>query len=575
MLNGREGLSERTDLAMDANAPPPGDPAPRKASLFARAPAPPREPKRKRPRGSGLSQISAVLSLVLVGICVAIAGFVAILLAERRAGPLAEEKVVVLTREDDDGPLADQLEKAGVIDNSMLFSVMAALDGERRALKRGEYRFPAGISMRDVEDMLSHHRVLKHKLSIPEGLTSDQIVERLKESDLLVGDVKETPREGSLLPDTYVFERGDSRNGLLAHMSAAMTHAVGAIWAKRDPNLSLKSPGEIVTLASIVEKETGKAEERPRVASVFINRLQKHMKLQSDPTIVYGLVFGKGTLGHSITRAELQEATPYNTYFIDGLPPGPICNPGLAAMEAVANPAHGRDLYFVADGTGGHAFAETLDQHQKNVVRWRQIEKDAKDSKDRLGPDAAPPANIRGEGPDMDGSRYGAQDNAFGALAFAGTDAAAGSALAARLARVADSRRKLQALTSAGGSLSAAKLGKGAMDSVVVLGVNDPPPGADDPGAPANDDIAASASTAPLSPAALADLRARAARYGDGQLLTANIAAASAAPTQPMVATPAGARARAFDASEGTRLDPLRNKTYDLFFSKDVPANFK
>ena len=132
-----------------------------------------------------------------------------------------------------------------------------------------------------------------------------------------------------------------------------------------------------MTLASIVEKETGKSDERPRVAGVFVNRLQKHMKLQSDPTIVYGLVFGKGTLGHSITRAELQEATPYNTYFIDGLPPGPICNPGRAAMEAVANPAHGRDLYFVADGTGGHAFAETLDQHQKNVVRWRQIEKDA------------------------------------------------------------------------------------------------------------------------------------------------------------------------------------------------------
>ena len=235
MLNGREGLSERTDVAMDANAPPPGDPAPRKASLFARAPkapASPREPKRKRPRGSGFSQLSAVLSFVLVGICVAVAGFVAILLAERRAGPLGEDKVVVLTREDDDGPLADQLEKAGVIDNSMLFSIMAALDGERRALKRGEYRFPAGISMRDVEDMLAHHRVLKHKLSIPEGLTSDQIVERLKDNELLIGDVKETPREGSLLPDTYVFERGDSRNALVAHMAAAMTNAVAAIWSE-------------------------------------------------------------------------------------------------------------------------------------------------------------------------------------------------------------------------------------------------------------------------------------------------------------------------------------------------------
>ena len=574
MLNGREGLSERTDLSMDANAPPPDDTGPRKASLFARAPkspAPPREPKKKRPRGSGLSQVSALLSFVLVGFCVAVAGFVTILLAERRAGPLSEDKVVVLTREDDDGPIADQLEKAGIIDNSVLFSIMALLDGQRGALKRGEYRFPASISMREVEDMLAHHRVLKHKMPIPEGLTSDQIVERLKESDLLIGDIKETPREGSLLPDTYVFERGDSRNALLAHMATAMTKAVAAIWAKREANLPLKSPGEIVTLASIVEKETGKSDERPRVASVFINRLQKHMKLQSDPTIVYGLVFGKGTLGHSITRAELQEATPYNTYFIDGLPPGPICNPGLAAMEAVANPAHGRDLYFVADGTGGHAFAETLDQHQKNVTHWRQIEKDAKD---RLSPEVAPPSNIRGEAPAMDGSRYGAlaQDNAFGALAFAEA-APPGTPLAVRLARVAESRRKLQALTGAGGSLSAAKLGKGAMDSVVVLGVNDPPPGSEDPDAPVSDDVAASAATAPLSPAALADLRARAARYGDGQVLDANLA--SAAPSQPAIAAPAGLHARAFDASEGTRLDPLRNKTFDLLFSKDVPANFK
>src|SRR5262249_46481424 len=142
-----------------------------------------------------------------------------------------------------------------------------------------------------------------------------------------------------------------------------------------------------VTLASIVEKETGKADERPRVAGVFVNRLQKHMKLESDPTIVYGLVFGKGTLGHSITKAELNQVTPYNTYIIDGLPPGPISNPGKAALEAAARPTHGKELYFVADGTGGHIFAETFDQHLKNVARWRQIEKDAKD---RLAPDVAP-----------------------------------------------------------------------------------------------------------------------------------------------------------------------------------------
>ncbi len=565
---------------MDANEPPAGDPAAPKASLFARAPKPtppPREPKKKRPRRSGLSQISVIFSLLLVGACVGVAGILAAALAERRAGPLTEDKVVVLTREDDDGPLADQLEKAGVIDSALLFSIMALSDGQRGALKRGEYKFPAGVSMRDVEDMLSHHRVLKHKLPIPEGLTSEQIVDRLKDSDLFVGDIKETPREGSLLPDTYVFERGDSRSALLAHMAVAMTKTVNAIWAKRAPDLPIKSPGELVTLASIVEKETGKVDERPKVAGVFINRLQKHMKLQSDPTIVYGLVFGKGTLGHSITKAELQEATPYNTYYIDGLPPGPICNPGRAAMEAVANPAHGRDLYFVADGTGGHAFAETLDQHQKNVARWRQIEKDAKDAKDakdRLSPDVAPPANIRGEAPNMRDSRYGdnGDANAFGALGFAAAAApkTADPALAARLGRIASSRRQIEAMTGAGGSLSAAKLARGGIDSVVVLGVNDPPPGSDDPGAPVDDEAVTSA---PLSPAALADLRARAALYGGGQLIVDT--GVTAAPPAPAAVSPTGPHARAFDASEGTKLDPLRNRTYGLEFPKEIPSAFQ
>ena len=564
---------------MDSNAPPPGEPKAGRPSLFSRAPKPPptpREPKKKRQRSSGLSQISALLSFVLVGVFVGVAAFVAVLLAERRAGPLTEDKTVVLTREDDDGPIADQLEKAGVIDNSMIFSIMAAFDGARNALKRGEYKFPAAVSMRDVEDMLAHHRVVKHKLSIPEGLTSDQIVDRLRDSDLLIGDIKETPREGSLFPDTYVFERGDSRNALIAHMAADMTKAVAAAWAKRAPDLPVKSPGELVTLASIVEKETGRSDERPRVASVFVNRLQKHMKLQSDPTIVYGLAFGKGTLGHSITKAELQEATPYNTYFIDGLPPGPICNPGRAAMEAVANPSHTHDLYFVADGTGGHAFAETLDQHQKNVTHWRQIEKEAKDAKDRVSPDIAPPANIRGEAPSMENSRYGALDaspnpQAFGALAFAGaTPAPAASALLARLGKLADSRRKLAALVGAGGRLSAQKIGTGSLDTLVVTGVNDPPPGAEE-GYTVPED--APVGSAPLSPAALADLRARAARYGDGQVIDADVMAS--APSVPAVAAPLGFHARAFDASEGTKLDPLLNRTYDLNYPKDVAAQLR
>ena len=317
---------------------------------------------------------------------------------------------------------------------------------------------------------------------------------------------------------------------------------------------------------------------------MFINRLQKHMKLQSDPTIVYGLVFGKGTLGHSITKAELQDATPYNTYFIDGLPPGPICNPGRAAMEAVANPAHSNDLYFVADGTGGHVFAQTLEQHQKNVAHWRQIEKEAKEAKDRLAPDVAPPpGNIHGEAPDMTGSRYGAvapeRSQDFGALAFAegSKPAPAASALAAKLARIAVSRRRVAALVGAGGSLSPKRLSDGAIDSLVVTGVNDPPPGSDDPDAPVADDGSGasdgSVATAPLSPAALADLRARLARYGGGQVIDAKASAAATA-TGPAIVGPVGPR-RGFDASEGTKLDPLRNRTYDLNYAKSIPPDIK
>jgi UPF0755 protein len=561
------------------------EPEAAKASLFARAraPKPPRDPKpkKKRSRSSLFSQLSVVFSLVLVGAFVGMAGFVTVLLSERRAGPLAEDKTVILGREDDDGPIADQLEKAGVIDNSTIFSIMTLLDGQRSALKRGEYDFHAGISMREVEDLLAHHRVVRHKLSIPEGLTSEQIMERIRDSDLLVGEVKDIPREGSLYPDTYVFERGDSRAALIAHMVAAQTKMVTEIWAKRAPDLPVKSPGELVTLASIVEKETGRPDERPKVAGVFVNRLNKHMRLQSDPTIVYGLVFGKGTLGHSITKAELQEATPYNTYAIDGLPPGPICNPGKLAMEAVGNPARTHDLFFVADGTGGHAFAETLDQHAKNVAHWRQIEKDAKD---KLSPEATPPGNIRGEAFPLSDTLYGdlgpfaappsPVGQTFGALAFATAPAAAApapaaAALAAKLGKVADSRRKMTALLGAGGSLSPEKLGGAKFDSVVVTGVNDPPPGADDPIVA---DTVGPMGSAPVSPAMLADMKARAARYGDSPVTYAALPAPADAPA--VVATaPINGKPRVFDASEGTRLDPLRNRSYDLNSAKEIPAS--
>jgi UPF0755 protein len=437
------------------------------------------------------------------------------------------------------------------------------LDGEHSQLKRGEYEFKAGVSMNEIESLMASHKVVRHKITIPEGLTSDQIVQRLRDDDVLIGDVKEIPREGSLMPDTYYFERGDTRQSILARMAKAQTHIVDEIWKGRASDLPIRSPGEMVTLASIVEKETGKPDERPKVASVFVNRLTKHMRLESDPTIVYGLVFGKGTLGRPITRADLNQATPYNTYQIDGLPPGPISNPGKAALQAVANPARGKDLYFVADGTGGHVFADSFEQHLKNVAHWRQIEKDAKD---RLSPDATPTAApaIHGE--------TGADPASFGALIPVEPAPAAQPALAQRLAKIGASRRAVDAALS---SLKGGAAGAKNFDSLgfVVSGVNDAPAEGDAfADATASIDGSGSPDSAPLSPAMLADQRAREAKYGLGAPPAAETAAA-AGPPAPAAAQPtASGRPRIYDASEGTKLDPLLNKTYDLSYAKVVPT---
>ena len=214
---------------------------------------------------------------------------------------------------------------------------------------------------------------------------------RLTDNDIFAGSVREIPREGTLLPETYKFPRGTTREQVIQRMQAAQKRLVAEIWDHRSPDVPLRSPEQLVTLASIVEKETGRADERSRVAAVFVNRLRQRIKLQSDPTIIYGLVGGKGTLGRPIKRSEIAQPSPYNTYVIDGLPPGPISNPGRASLEAAANPARTRDLYFVADGTGGHAFTETYDQHQKNVAKLRAMEKATQN--DTVEPaDDAPPA---------------------------------------------------------------------------------------------------------------------------------------------------------------------------------------
>src|SRR5271163_2321422 len=279
-----EGPQPRVSLFGRASKPAPRGAAP---------PAPPQPPR--KPRRAGISSISGLLTFVLLG-ALATVGALAWLLKESRSpGPLEADKVVMIVREDDGGSIADQLERAGVIDSALWFNVLTLLDGNRGALKRGEYDFKAGVSMNELENELLAHRVVMYKLTIPEGLTSEQIVQRLRENDVLVGDVKEIPREGSLMPDTYAFERGYARQALLSAMARAQTKGIEEVWKKRAPDLPIRSPGEMVTLASIVEKETGKVDERPRVAGVFVNRLEKHMRLESDPTIVYGLALGKGT----------------------------------------------------------------------------------------------------------------------------------------------------------------------------------------------------------------------------------------------------------------------------------------
>jgi UPF0755 protein len=211
-------------------------------------------------------------------------------------------------------------------------------------------------------------------LTVAEGLTSEQIVARLLENDVLTGQIREIPREGTLLPETYKFTRGMTREQIIQRMQQAHRRVLQEVWERRMPDLPIKTPEQLITLASIVEKETGRSEERTRVAAVFVNRLKSRMRLQSDPTIIYGLTGGKGSLGRPILRSEIEQPTPYNTYVVDGLPPGPIANPGRASLEAAANPARTKELYFVADGSGGHVFSDNYAEHQKNVARLRSIE---------------------------------------------------------------------------------------------------------------------------------------------------------------------------------------------------------
>lgn len=341
---------------------------------------------------------NAIFTLILVAMIAAGGGYFYIKQRLDAPGPLTEEKIVNIPKAGM-GDVAEILQRNGVIENNRwtFFAGVFAMKA-RSDLKSGEYAFAKSASLRDVIDTLVDGKVVQHTFTIPEGLTSEQIVARLMENDILAGTVKDVPREGSLLPETYKFPRGTTRDQVVQRMQQAQRRVVSEVWERRATDIPVKTPEQLVTLASIVEKETGRADERSRVASVFVNRLRLKMKLQSDPTIIYGLVGGRGTLGRPIRRSEITQATPYNTYVIDGLPPGPIANPGRASLEAVANPARTRDLYFVADGTGGHTFTENYEAHQKGVARLRAMERQQQnDTAEPPEEPAEPPATAAPE----------------------------------------------------------------------------------------------------------------------------------------------------------------------------------
>ncbi|WP_430436706.1 endolytic transglycosylase MltG [Oceanibaculum nanhaiense] len=293
-----------------------------------------------------------------------------------RPGPLQTETALVIPRGSGVEGIARRLEQAGILRYPELFMAAVKLKGVSGALKAGEYAFKPGISPREVMALLQSGETVVRRLTIAEGLTVRQIAVQLAAVEGLDGDPAPLPPEGALLPETYHFSYGDERAEILRRMQHAMSETLDRLWEGRAPNLPFDTREEALVLASIVERETAVPSERPRVAAVFVNRLRKGMRLQSDPTVIYGLSDGLGTLERPLLRVDLQKDHPYNTYTRDGLPPAPICNPGRDSLRAVLNPISSDEYYFVADGSGGHAFARTLDEHNANVRRWRQFQRE-------------------------------------------------------------------------------------------------------------------------------------------------------------------------------------------------------
>jgi UPF0755 protein len=395
--------NSQPEFGRDAQAPGTGGPfipkSPKEALRPERAPEPPRRSRKSR------SQVVIFLNFLmsmLVLITVAAVAAVYFTLTQYDArGPLAVDTNFVVKPGFGVSDIATGLERNNIITDARIFRYVTMTQmHEGETLKAGEYAIKAGSSMKDIMELLKSGKSILYSVTLPEGLTTKQIFAKLAEDPMLEGPLPAAlPAEGSLHPNTYKFTRGTERSQIVKQMQDSQAKLVDEVWANRRADLPVATKEELVTLASIVEKETGVADERPHVAAVFVNRLNKSMRLQSDPTIIYGLFGGDGKpADRPIYKSDLEKQTPYNTYVIDGLPPTPIANPGQAALEAVANPMPSKDLYFVADGTGGHVFAATLEEHNDNVKRWRKIQSDKNIGTDgATAEDPAPeePANVK------------------------------------------------------------------------------------------------------------------------------------------------------------------------------------
>jgi len=341
-----------------------------------------RKGKRSRPRRSNgfLDILNGLLTLLVLGLIVA-GGLVLYGASQFYGdGPTESETLFRVESGSGLGATAERLEAQGLISNRFIFQLGGRALERSTNIKAGDFRIPAGASMADILRELTEGTPLRYAVTIPEGWTAWEVIQRLNDDTNLVGEITTMPPEGSILPGSYDYVPGNTRQSVLDAMQAAMTTALDEVWAGRRPDLPLKSPEELLILASIVEKETGVASERPQVAAVFVNRLNEGMRLQSDPTIIYGITKGQSTLGRGLRRSEIEAETPYNTYQVDGLPPTPIASPGIEALRAVANPDSHNYLYFVAKGatpSEGHVFAETYDEHRQNVARFREIEREA------------------------------------------------------------------------------------------------------------------------------------------------------------------------------------------------------